>query len=380
MKVQELLDRTIGFLADNTTDLLACALVAHSWLHPSQSALLYAPHKHLGPNLHIPGIFGKQWQRLYNTLVSWPHLLPLVRHVFLEPNRLHAQNVKRICGLAFTRLKSVKVDVPKPDKALRKSLQLLLGRNSLRHLDLYLSCSIVDCMEILQQHRRWTAMHYLELAVPFTPSQLLAFRTNPPQSPSHLPVVALNLLFWVPFGLHQPEDNWALRTPSLLYAFEMAQLRALRLQYDWDIMLEWDPVPDNAIEVLDILIHDTLTSSLNLSDFPHLRFLRLEIPSDVPAIIFPTLRSIALSQHLQTLVICMGSVSSSNEPRLVELDEILASLLISTLELEEKITYYGPSPSRFFPKSVARLGNSFSTISGAEAGSTRFWSKLVKTF
>ncbi|KAK7031995.1 hypothetical protein R3P38DRAFT_2926374 [Favolaschia claudopus] len=340
LKVQELLDRTIGFLADNTSDLIACALVAHPWLHPSQSTLLYAPHKHLGPNRHIDKIFGQQWRKWYNTMVSWPHLLPLVRHLFLEPNRLHVQNVEliQICGLAFTLLKSVKVDVRKPDKALRKSLQLLLGRNSLHHLDLYFSCSIVDCMEMLQQRRRWTAMHHLEIAVPFTPNQLLAFRTNPPQSPeSRLPVVALNLLFWVPFGLRQPEDNRVLRIAALLYA------------------------------------------SLNLSDFPNLRFLRLEIPSDLPAIIFSTLRSLAPSQHLQTLVICMGYVSSSNQPRLVELNEILASLPVCSVGLEEKIIYYGPPPSHFFSKSVARLGNSFSTISGAEAGSTRFWSKLVET-
>ncbi|KAK6971556.1 hypothetical protein R3P38DRAFT_3297942 [Favolaschia claudopus] len=373
LKVQELLDRTIGFLADNTSDLLACALVAHSWLHPSQSTLLYAPHRHLGSNQDIDKIFGQQWRKCYNTMVSWPHLLPLVRHLYLNPNRLHPQNVELICGLALTRLRSVKVDVPKPDKALRKSLQLLLGRTSLRHLDLYFSCSIVDCMETLQQHRRWTAMRYLELGVPFTPNQLLAFRVNPPHSPSRLPVLALNLLFWVPFGLRQPEDNRTLRTSSLLYAFDMTQLRALRLQYDWDIMLVWDLVPQNAIEVLDMLIHDTLTSSLDLSDFPNLRFLRLEIPSDLPAITLSTLRSLAPSQHLQTLVICMGSVSPSNEPRLVELDELVASLPVTTVELEEKTIYYRPSPSQFFLKSVAQLGNSFSTISDAEPGSTRFW-------
>ncbi|KAK7031993.1 hypothetical protein R3P38DRAFT_2926368 [Favolaschia claudopus] len=320
--IQELLDYSIDFLAVNMHDLLACSLVARSWAYPAQT-------------LKRSSFTRKRWLKLYRALISSPHLACLVRELFLGANRLDAQTIELIARLPFTRLESLKLTLPSETESL-VSLKALVALDTLRHLKLRRCQDIVD----LVQHRSAPVRH-CELVFQ---GDLQVFQ--PIDSTSRIAVLALDL--------HGDSDVYRTRldVASLLKPFDMSRLKAFRIEPDNRVTISWKSMPKNAIEMLDIFIEDSITEFLDLSNFPNLRYLRLDLGRWIPNISLSALRSIAASQKIQTLVIslCDYPLDKSLFPAL---DSVLASLPVSEVEIEQT-GLFDPNASRLFPNLVER--------------------------
>ncbi|KAK6984976.1 hypothetical protein R3P38DRAFT_3102437 [Favolaschia claudopus] len=363
--IQELLDYSIGFLAGNMHDILVCSLVARSWVHPSQSILFRSPGKHIhdmSPSSSTAEEARKRWLKLYRALISSPHLACLVRELFLGANRLDPQTIELIARLPFTRLESLKLTLPSETESFG-SLKALVALDTLRHLKLRRCQDIVDLM----QHRSAPVRH-CELVFQ---GDLRVFQ--PVDSMLRIVVVALEL---------DGDSDVAFRTrldvASLLKPFDMSRLKAFRIKPDNRVTISWKSMPKNAIEMLDIFIENGVTESLDLSNFPDLRYLRLDLGRWIPNISLSALRSIAASQKIQTLVISL-CYYPSDESLFLALDSVLASLPVSEVEIEQRglldLTF-----SPFFPKLVERKLVSFvhQPFKSNETPSQR-WRDLIDT-
>ncbi|KAK7007590.1 hypothetical protein R3P38DRAFT_3211967 [Favolaschia claudopus] len=315
LDIPELLDYTMGFLEGSTSALLQCALVARSWVNPAQSRLFRVPHltnERMSINTFILRSF-------HNTLRSSLRLLGLVEELAITPDgqfHLNIAEINLVCGLAYTNLRTVKLDL----NASPPGLDHPLFPRRMR----------VILAEMLSDN------------------------------PAHRALVLVEL-------------------PSLVYPFELSQLKALSIRPGYGMTVGWDSsVSIDSIQILDIALLMDIgrgPSSLDLSIFPNLQILRIHDRSFSPAVV-STLQTAARSQPpIHTIVISTAqNLATIPSSFLEELHFLLASLPLASLNLEQT-DEWDPDAARFFPTLKSR--NSFRTTYRLSEERDRWWRDSV---
>ncbi|KAK7042754.1 hypothetical protein R3P38DRAFT_2512151 [Favolaschia claudopus] len=349
LDIPELLNYTMGFLEGSTSTLLQCALVARPWVNPAQLRLFRVPHltnERISSNRFILRSF-------HDTLRSSPHLLGLVQELAITPDAQFHPNIVEInlvCGLAFTNLRTVKLDLQCPTK-IRKQLQLasLMSHQMLRRLDLVVSGSLAECASFLR--RCSPTIRHIELSFFMSDAELLGLRRENRRMAAGGAITSLQLSPWKngPFTTLCTVD-----LPSLVYPFELSQLKALSIRPGYGMTVGWDSnLSIDSIQMLDIEVREQ-PNNLDLSIFPNLQILRIHVGS-FSAAVASTLQTVSRSQPpIHTIVISTGqNLATIPSSLLQELDSVLASLPIASLELEQT-NGWDPDAARFFPNLKSR--------------------------
>ncbi|KAK7000601.1 hypothetical protein R3P38DRAFT_2561107, partial [Favolaschia claudopus] len=322
--IPELLDYTIGFLEACTSALLQCALVARSWVNPAQNVALPRSTSHKRKNFE---------QQIHTTELS-QHLSLLsppsrsCGRTRYHPRRTipsqYRRNQSRLRSRlqVHTNLRTVKLDLQCPIK-IRRQLRLapLVSHQMLRRLDLIMLSD-------------WTIRH-IELSFCMLDAELRGLQLENRRIPACGAITSLQLSPWRngPFTTLSKVD-----LPSLVYPFEISQLKALSIRPGYGMTVGWDSsVSIDSIKILDIeLLMAIGPSSLELSIFRNLQILRIHVGSFSPAVV-STLQTVSQSQPpIHTIVISTGQdLATITSSLLEELDSVLASLPVASLELEQ---------------------------------------------
>ncbi|KAK6969134.1 hypothetical protein R3P38DRAFT_3505249 [Favolaschia claudopus] len=124
LNVPEVLDHCISFVPIPSPDLLACSLVARSWVYAAQSRLFRAPHI---TNIRFYDQEEIVW-RFHSSLVSSPHLFCLVRELALGSSLFDHATIAAFCEVSFTHLECLTLWMPEPvPKEEERSIQSLFS-------------------------------------------------------------------------------------------------------------------------------------------------------------------------------------------------------------------------------------------------------------
>ncbi|KAK6981178.1 hypothetical protein R3P38DRAFT_2664439 [Favolaschia claudopus] len=314
LEIQELLDQCIDLVSTSRQDLMACSLVARSWVNTTQSHLF-----RVAPS--TPHFLS--W-RFFDTLVKFPHL---IRHV-------HALTIRRpsdmdlINRIPFTHLESVGLVLtyetlePWEDEQ-RFQLQQTLSLPHLRILSLFHRDRFSSFHRFFL-HLSPTVQHLVLACSTWTAENLSALRERLP----HVPLKSLRLLFWDMGDLESFDDQ-------LFYPFSMLRLEALSIVESYRI--PWNLIPKQtteSIRVLEISIN-VRNSPLDLSSFPNLSVIRLDGIKKAPAVCH-TLSSLPFPRTIQTLV--LGAQCTCIRTTCAALNQFLSTFECSTpliLEMEK---------------------------------------------
>ncbi|KAK7018220.1 hypothetical protein R3P38DRAFT_1295793 [Favolaschia claudopus] len=149
LAVPELLDACITHLSDSPHDLIACSLVARSWVNAAQRNLFHTPHETNRAFTHDNLVVIK----LQNALLTSPHLIRYVREICIVVSGVADRPVLAgFCSLPFTNLRKLSLDLTNPcwpplrpllELSTLRVLCLLTTRGISFYLDLLKSCPTV---------------------------------------------------------------------------------------------------------------------------------------------------------------------------------------------------------------------------------------------
>ncbi|KAJ7774169.1 hypothetical protein DFH07DRAFT_1057034 [Mycena maculata] len=126
LRIQELLDRFIGFLSDSDPDLRSCALVNRAWVHASQSHL-FSTIKLYRASVSAASL-PRTSSRLLEILEASPHLVRVIVTLHLD-SIVGPENFFSFCGLPYMRLADLRIygiiDLPSDREV--SALRQLLG-------------------------------------------------------------------------------------------------------------------------------------------------------------------------------------------------------------------------------------------------------------
>ncbi|KAK7059933.1 hypothetical protein R3P38DRAFT_2838598 [Favolaschia claudopus] len=351
--VQELLDHCIDSLAvgakrrDFTADLLSCALVARSWTNPAQSHLFRDPHF---TNSRIEyEMSGQTMFKFSRTVNGSPHLVQHVRVIWAPMNRGgetdYTRATRKMWQLEYTNLERLRLDVLIPEM-YKEAIERLLRSPRLQYLRLLLhSCTLSDFQDAFERTARTLEHLDIRFACPVG-----SVRTPSPDF-APIPLKSLRVGMWKGFD----EDY-----KKLGRLLDLSQLKALAIYYG-PTSPPWGLMSTTTIEVLQIWAEENhYVEGLDLSLFPKLNTLRLDLLNRLPSSLLLVLSTIAPSQRIETIVIGVnGSIFENtyfkDAPRL---DEALASLPLlplPTIEVEiDRDTGIEVSPEVLFPSLVEK--------------------------
>ncbi|KAK6966517.1 hypothetical protein R3P38DRAFT_2672861 [Favolaschia claudopus] len=148
--IQELLDRCIDFLAESTPSLLACALVARSWVYTAQSRIFRAPHVTLLED-HPSREEDARLLDFQNTLIAFPHLVRHVHELCLS-HSLHNTTVEKLCNIPFSHLETLLLELTGHTDIswLKSSINPLYSLRTLRSLSLDLTVGYPCAVPLLE--------------------------------------------------------------------------------------------------------------------------------------------------------------------------------------------------------------------------------------
>ncbi|KAJ7826926.1 hypothetical protein B0H13DRAFT_1917921 [Mycena leptocephala] len=275
LDIQELVNHCITLAADDmptrrTPTLLACALVARSWVETAQSHLFRAPH-HTSIGLWDP------WRdlplvKLHRTLDTSPHLLRHVRHLEIS---LTVDSVVKLAtfmkfrDLSFTHVETISIFIRRdPAKGYSRGIRKLFSL--LTPVSIRLDVAIYDVSSFAQIWEFCSpSILHLELIVDI---ELL----DQPwaQVADFIPEVAFN-------RTSSDLDHIDVY-PFALHPFDLSHLKALSIRNNTGV--PWQRFTLETIQLLDV---DATTEEMeiDLALFPHLSLLRLTPVEVVPPMI-----------------------------------------------------------------------------------------------
>ncbi|KAJ7507063.1 hypothetical protein B0H11DRAFT_1903059 [Mycena galericulata] len=249
---QELVDYIVDYLHDSPRDWPACALVARSWVYPTQSHIFRSVRlvSTRQRNEHL-------WARFEALTKASPHLIRHVRYLYGhgKHERLHTDTIFDICTFPFTHLQGASVSFSDLNPTCVFALQQLLSLPTLHRLKI--SCIQTDSSAFFQIWDRCSAcLRHLELDCHIKSTE--AFRPTQ-QYTSPIPLETLHIVTRT-----EVVHDWLTHPRS---PFDVSGLRHLIFNFTGTELLfsqKFTPAL-RTIEAL-ILSADVWVSSVNLGD------------------------------------------------------------------------------------------------------------------
>ncbi|KAK7043325.1 hypothetical protein R3P38DRAFT_2883633 [Favolaschia claudopus] len=379
LEIQELVDYCIGFIANDTLNLIACAQVARSWVEASQRNLFRSTDI-TNPKLRMDDATALKLNR---ALSSNPRLVTYIRSLSLSVGRtihISASTFAKLCEHKFPRLQSLSIYVfttlPKDH------IKQLLGTPSLRSLTFYSTSRSSESSAT-------PLYHYLEDCAP-TIQHIDLYHpwVNPePQTPPGIPSI--------------PVKSARLLGSLIsagLYPFDLSRVKALAL--GGNTAIPWNTIPSHLITILEIEAED----EVDLSLFTNLEILRFTLMTSIAPAMITSLAKLNSSNRVRTITFSyIPSVNEENDDieedeveldfaDLSNLDDVLSAIPLSsfspppTIEMEflvmpkhnidARIPKWDQDMRASFPKVVSR--GSFSFVVRGMREPLLMWQELVQ--
>ncbi|KAJ7171496.1 hypothetical protein C8R46DRAFT_1263057 [Mycena filopes] len=344
LEIEEVAERCISHLSPSPRDLKACALVSGRWIHAAQSQLFRAPR--ITSHSNTVAQNSAAWASFEDTLGQSPHLIRHIRDLNIHLNAEDIETLSAICRFPFTNLASFHIyQIGTFSATHATALRRLVGLPSLHRVGI--NCSFADGAAFLEI---WDdcppRLEHLELCCRQRWPPVLS--PDPRSIPHRRSLIAVESL-----RMFSPETY---RLACRQDIFDLSRLRILRIGHQAHIpWCEFAPRILH-IEVLDLVVEARLSApdhamNLDLSAFPNLSSLRLEVPHCIPPVALKSLQllsSLGSSSALRRISICCASFE---EDGLCEwLDRTVASLPLEhlpMLELETRPAYFQRLVCRF---------------------------------
>ncbi|KAK7038340.1 hypothetical protein R3P38DRAFT_2905705 [Favolaschia claudopus] len=284
LDIQEILDETIGLLAREPSTLLACALVARSWVDTAQSHLFRAPAK-TKPKFPFEESLALLFdQALTNNTRLIHHVRELSFAVGTRSTVIADEILDKLSRHQFARLERLQLVAVILKSWPSEAIQRLVKSPSLRYF------TVTDYSEASPPPlARWfkgslSTIQHLDLR----------YRLPDSDVPSRAAVDSIPPLFVKSARLEFGNSDF-----SLVYPFSLSRVQALALTRIPSLPL--DIIPMDLIRILDLDYHDT--SPVNLSVFPNLTVLRINVLERFPPALLSNLATISPQNNIQTMVI-----------------------------------------------------------------------------
>ncbi|KAK7052758.1 hypothetical protein R3P38DRAFT_2861781 [Favolaschia claudopus] len=267
LEIQELLDICIGLLSGGcTADLLACALVARSWVNAAQAGLFRIPIP-LRPVTDFSYFSDSRASKFIYSLRSNPSLIRHVQELDVYVGEsgkyaVHAQTFEDLCTVQFTHLKRFSLEIHASFDWHSTAVSGLVALPSLEYLNISTRdqtfgslAHIWDCCSPTIRHLHIDCEEGGEL---------------PPSTGQTVCLKSLRLGVWSGTSPYEPRSR-------LLHPFDLSSLKAIGIQEG--VSVPWNSINIGSIEVLDVngipdLDH---VDPLDVVPLANLRILRIQL-------------------------------------------------------------------------------------------------------
>ncbi|KAK6980910.1 hypothetical protein R3P38DRAFT_3116707 [Favolaschia claudopus] len=317
LDIPELLGNCLISLADHPGTLLACSLVARSWVDTTQSLLFRAPHR----TAHTFSYSDDAVLCFCDALNCSYRLIRHVRELSIIESEIQVSTLQMLCSIPFTRLEILSVAANDPPQ-LAGICRPLLALPSLQTLNLTTGSRFAPCL------------HFLTLCPSIQHLRLLY--DGPDDEPPTLPLQAhpirlksLSLNFLHHTDYVRPQSLH----PTAFPLVDLSNLKALEIveekYIDWQTL---SLATRQSIKFYDVHLWDS--PGINLSLFPNLSVLRIVGTGETWSPIISTLRTLSDTepprQSIQTLVLNVQSMDMQFErDNCAPLDRLLCSATLS---------------------------------------------------
>ncbi|KAK7052755.1 hypothetical protein R3P38DRAFT_3255841 [Favolaschia claudopus] len=345
LEIQELLDICIGLLDGCTADLLACALVARSWVNPAQASLFRIPIP-LRPVTDFFPFSDPQASKFIDSLRSSPSLIRHVQELELNVgdsviHAVQAQTFEDLCTVQFTHLKRFSLVVYGSFDWHSPAVNGIVALPSLEYLSISTRDQTFGSLAHIWECCSPTIRH---LQIECVESGKL-----PPSTNQTVCLKSLRLGVRSGDGPYEPRSR-------LLHPFDLSRLKAIGIQEG--VSVPWNSINTGSIEVLDVNgIPDLdFLDALDVVPLPNLRILRIQLRNNylgVSSLEFlgPIME---FSPYLHTIIIVVprrfeeDEENESGIPALVSALLALASGLVTRplIELEYDHEHYTEDEAR----------------------------------
>ncbi|KAK7043312.1 hypothetical protein R3P38DRAFT_3259313 [Favolaschia claudopus] len=313
LEIQELLDECICLLHRSPSALLACALVARSWVNAAQANLFRNPLAST-PEFAFSNVRVLQFLQ---TLHSNPILARRVHELDLivTHRNVHPNTLDNIRTLEFTKLRRLYIDLE--EHIVTEAIKPLLSSPSLQYLhvrtlDTFTALAAVwECCSPTIRH--------LDVVCREDTAEV-----RPTAHSIHLKSLALALPVWDDMCPVQPRSR-------LLHPFDLSQLKAIGIHEA--VSVPWDSICAENIEILDVNgVPDpehSFGTEMDLTVLPNLRILRIQLVGLIRVGMLDCLAPIILgAPHLHTLVLALVSeYDNESKAQLAVLESALLPLV-----------------------------------------------------
>ncbi|KAJ6484773.1 hypothetical protein C8R45DRAFT_999315 [Mycena sanguinolenta] len=372
LDTRELLDLCLNLMVEDMAPLfrqhalMACVLVARSWVEPSQS-LFYREPERINPCIW-ECLFDNRRPllRLYRTLNTCPHLIRHVRVLEMSltlGSAAKESTFRSFCKLPFPQLERVSILFRRQDDC-SMAFQELFSLPTLAYIQL--NTVIYDMDTFTEIWRRCSpSIRHLDLEA------ILDLTYEPStDGPDCVPAIPIQLesLRAVFTRTKDSDRDPAVEDiavyPWALYPFDLANLKALSIRDDKGVAWEKLHLKDT-IQVLDVNATEE-ERAVDLALFPNLSLLRITPVNTLPPMILATLSTITPFHRIKTVAVDLAydmnysdyDVDLGDEMSCAPLDSKLCGLSVDlppTVELEASLE----SPNReiartLFPGLISR--------------------------
>ncbi|KAJ7495535.1 hypothetical protein FB451DRAFT_1387558 [Mycena latifolia] len=350
----ELADQCLDFLPDSSPDLLACALVSRAWTGAAQRRLFETLSFSLKDQEHM-------WDGMQEIFRISPHLIPYVRRIDINADRISIETLSAVCNIPFTQLAHVAIfHISVLSLPMALAFQRLLSLPALR----YVSVNSIFTDPVMF-FKIWdgcsASIRHLELSRS-PPNYIPTEFYHPPDSPIRLE------------SLRTTGESAAWLTHAAC-PFDLSRLKLLSIfnhtEIGWEALASANA--QQTIEAFDFVA--LAPHPFNLSSLPRLSFLRISVqyPAQLPFVI-RTLSTIPPANRIRKIVLCCRSDVLSdrlvNSGALGQLDFTLSNVLspeICTVDFEmDAEVYILRTPD--FPRLRADNMRSFAALNPTFAG------------
>ncbi|KAK6987491.1 hypothetical protein R3P38DRAFT_3291869 [Favolaschia claudopus] len=336
-KVPELLDLCISCL-ESPSDLISCALVARSWVHPAQSNLFRAPGE--ADDFFISR--DTMAENLADTLTAFPHLIRYVRVLRIEPSSdLSGFTLRGLCEIAFTHVDILTLNLhivftPTTIELLEPVLQL----PTLRHLTMYSSSCYADTMRVLTLCS--PSIKHLDLECWSGSTEAVLPAPSERQAPSFR-LTSLQLFISDDLSFSE-RALWSSPLP-----FDVSAIKAISTGIQSPF--PWHTIHRDLIQILELSMQEDQNKPFDLSLFPNRRYLSFHnIPAQL-SLLLPTLKTIQKTNphSIHTITISLTSKPTACAELDLLLGKLGSPLAAVEFELRDKLT---ANVERLFPRLV----------------------------